>query len=267
MNAQRLAVLVPTLMADASSWADVAAAIPDRLLLPVELPGHGLRRAEDFSFAGAVTDTLHALDQVAHGYPVHLVGSGLGSAVALSAALAEPTRVLSVLVAGFVPAQGTSGNERLRATEAAVTKLGMDAFVEGYLDDVLSPGAGKVRKQLVATMSGVRPKVMLEALGAALRWRLAAWPPAAPPACVIHASRDIRVTEAMAREFARVLHGDIIRLRGPGHLAYVEEPRPFAEAMDRFHARIESAAIEGGTFNQVEPDPRGSGRDRLGEDA
>lgn len=267
MNAQRPAVLVPTLMADASSWAGVVAAIPGRLLVPVELPGHGARRNEDFSFAGAVNDTLRALAQVAHGSAAHLVGSGLGSAVALSAALAEPTRVLSVLVAGFVPARGTSGSERLRATEAALTTLGIDAFVEGYLDEVLSPGKDNIRSQLTVTMSAVRPKAIVEALGSALTWRLAAWPHSGAPAGVIHASQDIRVTEAMAREFARELHSDIIRLTGPGHLAYLEEPGPFAEAMNRFHARIESAASERHASSHLEAPPARNDGDQRGEEA
>lgn len=253
-------------MADAASWSDVVAATPGRRLVAVELPGHGLRSNEDFSFAGAVSDTLCALHQVAHGSAVHLVGSGLGATVALSAALAEPASVLSVLVAGFVPARGTSGNERVRATEAALAKLGTDAFVAGYLDDVLSPVGDKIRTELTVTMSTVRPSVIVEALGSALAWRLGTWPRSGPAAGVIHASADIRVTEVLALEFARELRAEIIRLSGPGHLAYLEEPAPFAEEMNRFHARIERAAGELVTTTPVDARPARIDADPLGWD-
>jgi len=263
--AQRPAVLVPTLMADAHSWAQVVDALPGRVLLPVELPGHGLRRNEDFSFAEAVNGTLRALDQVSDGSAVHLVGSGLGAAVVLSAALAEPTRVQSVLVAGFVPARGTSGDERLLVTKAALTRLGVDAFVEEYLNDVLGAGGDDVRSQLTAAMSTVRAEVILQALGSAVTWRLAAWPRSGPPAGVIHASQDIRVSEPMARGFALELRGEIIRLIGPGHLAYLEEPGPFAEAMNRFHALTERAAGDRGDSNGYEAPPVRSDGEQRGE--
>ncbi len=155
MSAQRPTVLVPTLMANASSWAQVVAAISGRILVPVELPGHGLRRNEDFFFDGST---------------VHLVGSGLGAAVALSATLAEPTRALSVLVAGFAPTRGASGKERLLATQSALTRLGTEVFVEGYLNEVLGPAGDSLRAQLTVAMSTVRPKVIVEAFTSALTW-------------------------------------------------------------------------------------------------
>jgi len=52
-----------------------------------------------------------------------------------------------------------------------------------------------------------------------------------------------------AREFAHELHGDITRLPGPGHLAYVEDPGTIAEVMNRFHTRIENTASERDTSN------------------
>lgn len=86
-------------------WAPVRRHLPPGLrVLAPDLPGHGARRGERFTLAGAVATVVEAARSVPDS-PVVLAGDSLGGYMALAAASALPRRQLRELLVG-----GCTGN-------------------------------------------------------------------------------------------------------------------------------------------------------------
>jgi pimeloyl-ACP methyl ester carboxylesterase len=121
-----------------------------RVLAP-DLPGHGARRAERFTLAGAVATVVEAARSVASS-PVVLAGDSLGGYTALAAASALPRGQLRELLVG-----GCTGNiEGLAMMSHFTPKVLLFKTLLALLGE----------KRLVASMSG-KVRTMLSEAGVA----------------------------------------------------------------------------------------------------
>lgn len=95
-------ILVHGLRTSATMWrAQLEALAGSRPVLAIDLPGHGARRGERFSVAGAMDAIDAAADRLAgDGGRVAVVGLSLGGYLALAWAARRPDRVAGVLAAG-----------------------------------------------------------------------------------------------------------------------------------------------------------------------
>ncbi|MFE2227715.1 alpha/beta fold hydrolase [Streptomyces kronopolitis] len=92
-------VFVHGLRVSGTMWRPVIHAIgPDHPTAAPDLPGHGSRRGEPFSMAGAVAAVADTIDQL--GGRALLVGLSLGGFVATATAGAHPERVLGLVAMG-----------------------------------------------------------------------------------------------------------------------------------------------------------------------
>lgn len=101
-------VLVHGIRVSGASLHRVAAAIPDRAVAHPDLPGHGERRGETFTLAGAVDTVVDVIE--AFGRPAVVAGMSMGGYVSMAVAGRRPD-----LVAGLVAMCSTAQPSRLFA--------------------------------------------------------------------------------------------------------------------------------------------------------
>lgn len=110
-----------------AQWSRYAALLgPDVDLAVPDLPAHGSRRGEPFTWERALEVVGEAVDGGEPGVPVVLVGHSLGGYLAMAYAAAEPDRLagLGLLGASAVPAG--PGAALYRAIASVEQRLGVD---------------------------------------------------------------------------------------------------------------------------------------------
>ncbi|MCO1579599.1 alpha/beta hydrolase [Crossiella sp. SN42] len=91
-------VLVHGIRVSGTMWQGVRAELGDRPVSAPDLPGHGSRRGERFTVAGAVAAITDAVDDL--GGQAVLVGHSMGSYLALAAAAEHPERISELVLVG-----------------------------------------------------------------------------------------------------------------------------------------------------------------------
>ena len=120
-------VLVHGSQVSGAAWWRYARLLgPDVDLVSPDLPGHGARRAEAFTWGGALETIDAAVEGGDPGLPVVLVGHSLGGYLAMAWASAHPRRLagLGLLGASAVPAG--PGAAFYRALARLEVRLGVD---------------------------------------------------------------------------------------------------------------------------------------------
>lgn len=251
-------LLLHTWGGDAATWGPAVRHLgaDGRHLKALDLPGHGARGAEPFTVDGAVDTALSAYaegseDTTGSGDsvrpvdttgpenatgPVDAVGSGLGALVALALAQRHPDRVRSLTLVGFPPAGGAEAARRPADTRAALERDGAAIFARNYVDSTLLSADPAHRDLLRGSMAGTRPEVLIDSLRATLGWTEHTGPgPLGLPCLVLRGARDHRVPAAAAEALAERLGGRGAVVPGAGHVAYLDEPEAFADALTAFH--------------------------------
>ncbi len=118
-----LAILVHGAVANRKTWLPVARQLSSRLeVWCPDLPGHGSRRSETFSLAGAL-DTVASLVVQARPRGAIVAGDSLGGYVALALAAREHTGVVGVVAGGCTWTMTGLHGILARASDAPVTLL------------------------------------------------------------------------------------------------------------------------------------------------
>ena len=237
-------LLLHSLGVSGRMWDGVAAALaPGRRTLAPDLRGHAGASADGpFTTAGAVDD-LEGLCEREGVTGVHLVGTGLGSLVAVELAGRRPDLVRSLALASTYVRVSGGGAERLRATREQLASGAFEQFAASYLDAVLLPHADPTaRRALLDGLLATGPARFLEALAAGMaadqEARLGS---VRAPALVLVGAEDDRTPVAGAREVADLLpRARLQMLEGAGHLAAVDDPATFAAALEAFWSACES---------------------------
>lgn len=229
-------VLIHGIRLSGAAWTEVVDHLPrDRVVAPIDLPGHGRRRGEPFSFASATAAVHDAIDAV--GGRAIVVGHSLGGYVAMAAAAHEPDHVAGLVVAGAtcVPRHGATapflvahrvlstwsdGGERVsaRVLRAALPRRTVDAIAHAGI-------ASEVIPDVVAGLRAARP---LE--------HLAAYP---GPVRFVNGRLDhLRLEERRFAEAAS--RASLVVTRG-GHYLPMTRPRAFARMVESFVQEVDAA--------------------------
>jgi pimeloyl-ACP methyl ester carboxylesterase len=122
----RLVLVHGSQVSGAQWWRYARLLGPDVDLVSPDLPGHGARRPETFTWDGALETIDAAVESAEPGVPVVLVGHSLGGYLAMAWASAHPHRLagLGLLGASAVPAG--PGAAFYRALARVEGRLGVD---------------------------------------------------------------------------------------------------------------------------------------------
>lgn len=214
-------------------WLPLAARLRDefRLVTP-DLPGHGAQSGGRFTFAQAAQDVVDVLNRERIERAL-LVGVSLGGCLALDIAAQHPDRVSGLVLSGctFDP-RGLLCRLVLTA-EGYVFPRGAPRFtrsLERYLQ-VRYPGP--VADEILA--SGAHWPAAADAVlamrGVDFPAKLASYP---GPALILNGAGDW-IHRTAERAFARAARNGSVRLiPGAGHIASLDSPGAFAEAVREF---------------------------------
>lgn len=215
-------------------WAAQQTRLADAFrTIAIDLPGHGARAHEPFTLDGAAGAVELAIRQHAHGARAVVVGLSLGGYVAMTLAAREPG-----IVRGLVLSGATAEPVGLRA----VPYLALAAALAGLDGDRLTrlnawffraryPPA--IAEPIVAGgfWSAGGASALRALVGQRFAPRLAAYP---GPSLILNGQFDLPFRLA-APAFAAAAHdARRVRLAGASHLANLDRPTAFSEAVRRF---------------------------------
>ena len=207
--------------------------------IALDLPAHGSRAAEPFTLDTATTAVSDTIRDLAGGRAI-LVGLSLGGYVAMAVAARDPDLVRGLVVSGATAEP--VGVRMLPYLALASAMGGIDADVLARLNTWFFrhryPAA--IADPIVAdgfwTDGGA---VALRAIaGERFVPRLAAYP---GPTLLINGSRDLPFRLFAPTFAAAAYDARRVRLAGASHLANLDRPAAFTEAVRRFARSLEPA--------------------------
>ena len=212
-----------------------------RRAVALDYPGYG---ESDF-IADATRDDfaktmLAALDSLGID-AVHICGLSLGGVVAIAMHALAPERCASLVLADTFAGHPDGEGIFQRSIEASRT-IGMRALAEARVDALVGSEAGReIREEVVETMSRIEPAAY--AVGAEAVWLAEQHARASAirvPALVLVGSEDRITPPDLSMELAAMIEGAFLEtIAGAGHLANIEKPDEFNQAISGFLNRIE----------------------------
>jgi 3-oxoadipate enol-lactonase len=219
-----------------------------RRAIAIDYPGYGESAARDATrdhFARAALATLDALDVDR----AHICGLSLGGVVAIAMHALAPERCASLVLADTfaVHPDGQAIYDRSIAASEAMT---MRALAEARAPMLLGASASDtVKAEVVETMGRIDPAAYRQ--GAQAVWladqrdRVAA---IAVPSLVVVGEEDVITPPALSRALTDLIGtatekgsaATLISIPGAGHLANLEQPTAFNQAVDRFIASLDA---------------------------
>ena len=223
-------------------WADLVGPLAARQrVLAVDAPGFGESplATGGFTIAG-FADALAALLDELKLPRATLLGVSLGGYTALAFAARHPDRLAALVLAdtkaGADSAEARAGRE---TAIASIRHAGSDPYLAGSLPRLLSPAAPAARVAFLRAQAEARAPHLIAGIEA-LRDRpdrTAELPAIRVPTLVIRGAHDQVTPEAdMKRLAAGVPGATFVSLPDAGHLAYVEAPDAFMQALVPFLA-------------------------------
>lgn len=227
-------VLVHGTRLTGGAWAAQQAGLGDAFrTIAIDLPGHGTRAGEPFTLDGAADTVAAAVREHATGGRAVVVGLSLGGYVAMALAAREPG-----LVRGLVLSGATAEPIGIRA----VPYLALAAAMDGLDGERLTQlNAWFFRTRYPAAIAGpiiaggfwsrAGATALRALVGQRFMPRLAAYP---GPSLLLNGEFDVPF-RLSAPAFAAAAHdARRVRLAGATHLANLDRPAAFTEAVRRF---------------------------------
>lgn len=153
-------VLVHGSQVSHAMWARYAPLLgPDVHVVTPDLPAHGARRGEPFTWEGALA-TVEAAVGAQEGAPVVLAGHSLGGYVALAWAARNPHRLAGLALLGASAVPTGLGALVYRALSRVEHRIGADRMsraLDRELDALLPPAFAAVVKEAGYGFDGIRP--------------------------------------------------------------------------------------------------------------
>jgi pimeloyl-ACP methyl ester carboxylesterase len=222
-----------------AAWAPQMDALRDTYrVIALDLPAHGALAGRDFTVAGAADELARVVDEAAGGRAV-IVGLSLGGYVAMDLAAREPDRVRGLVLSGATQEPVGLPASPYVALAWALEHLdgpALDAFDAWFFRTRFPPA---VAEPILAGgfYSAGGAAALRELIGQRFAPRLAAYD---GPVMILNGDLDVLFRLGAGR-FARVAR-DVrrVRLRGAMHLANLDQPAAFNEAVRRFMGSLES---------------------------
>jgi 3-oxoadipate enol-lactonase len=210
-----------------------------RPAIAIDYPGYGesarqiAATRDDYARAA-----LAVMDALGH-ERAHICGLSLGGVVAIAMHALDPERCLSLILADTF-AVHPDGQGIYDRSIAASSDL--RALAEARVDVLLAPPADpSIRTEVVETMAAIDPAAYR--LGAEAVWLADQRDRVARidvPTMVLCGALDVVTPPALSKVLAASIPGaELHIIAGAGHLANLEKPAEFNEAVDGFLSRVE----------------------------
>ena len=230
-------VLVHGSRLSAAQWAPVLPHLTPYVdAVPVDLPGHGVRAGEGFTLGRCAEVVQDAVASAPPGTPVVVVGHSLGGYVALAHAARHSAGLAGLVLAGCSADPVGPGAAVYRGVAALTERLGaerMERLTFRFLRRRYPP---EVSEPLIA--GGYFPGPTADAWRAVMgECRSAMLADVRCPVLLLNGQYDqFRLGE---RSFARVSPAvEVEHVAGASHLANLDRPQEFADAVLRFVRRV-----------------------------
>jgi pimeloyl-ACP methyl ester carboxylesterase len=222
-----------------AAWAPQLGALSDTYrVIALDLPGHGVLADRDFTVASAADEVARVVAEAAGGRAV-IVGLSLGGYVAMELAARDPDRVRGLVLSGA--SQEPVG---LLATPYLALARALEWF-DGPALDALNTWFFRTRfppaiaEPIVAGgfYSAGGAAALRDITGQRFASRLATYE---GPVLILNGALDVLFRLGAGR-FAKAAH-DVrrVRLGGATHLANLDRPDAFNEAVRRFMGSLEA---------------------------
>lgn len=211
----------------------------DFRVVAVDLPGHGALAGSPFTLDTAVDVVTGAIRDHGHGHAV-LVGLSLGGYVAMATAAREPELVRGLVISGATlePAGPTIAGVRALALALDLARRpGLDRanawfFRTRYPAEIAEP-------IIAGGFWSAGGAVALRAIaGERFRPRLATYP---GPTLLLNGAWDVVMRPGARRFAAAARDARRVRIGGASHLANLDRPAAFSEAIRRFARSLPGA--------------------------
>jgi pimeloyl-ACP methyl ester carboxylesterase len=216
-----------------------------RVLVP-DLRGFGDSELDGpYSIADLADDVARLLDE--QGVERAVVGGiSMGGYVSLAFASLHPQRLLGLVLADTKAGPDSSEARAARdQAMALVREEGVAAFVEAQLPKLLGPSASAEMREQVRALGAQRAESVLAAL-TALRDRPDRRPDLGRITCptlILVGADDVVTPPAEAAALTTAIsRAVLVEIPGAGHLANLEAPLPFAQAIAGFLGRTQAAS-------------------------
>ena len=198
----------------------------------IDLPGHGTRTGEKFTFAAAVEavrETL-AAERITRAV---LVGVSLGGCVAMDYASQYPDAVSGLVISGSTFDPSTALCCLVLTGESVVFPRGAGLFTRTLARSLRARYPADVAAEMIAagTYWNAAADAVKAMRGVDFRTKLASYP---GPTLILNGARDW-VHRTAERAFAAAAqNARILPLAHAGHVANLDEPEAFADAVRAF---------------------------------
>jgi pimeloyl-ACP methyl ester carboxylesterase len=230
-------VLLHAFPFDRRMWRDTAAALAgEREVISVDLRGFGESppAAGPFTIADLADDVAGLLDALGLARAA-VAGLSMGGYVALAFAARHAGRLAALILADTKAGPDTPEARQARDEAVAlVEKEGVGVYLDKQLPRLLAPSASPALRAHARGLGDQRPEAVIAGL-VALRDRpdrRGELPRIACPTLVIVGADDAVTPPAEARAMAAAIPGArLVEIPGAGHLANLEAPAAFDEAV------------------------------------
>lgn len=214
-------------------WPPHLRRLPGRPVYAIDLPGHGRSPGPGLDNIVDFVRLIAAWVEALGVEPFALGGHSLGSAIALSYALAQPQQVKALLLAGAGP--------RLRVNPALLDLLlsDPDAATARITQLSYGPGVGAARREtLLGYLRAVDPTVLHRGFAACNGFDATArLGEIACPTLILAGADDRMTPPALADELHAGIATSTLRiLTATGHMIPVEQPQATTDAFAAFIA-------------------------------
>jgi pimeloyl-ACP methyl ester carboxylesterase len=222
-------------------WAPQQAALAGEFrTIAVDLPAHGMRSREAFTLDRAVEVVAEAILEHASGERAVVVGLSLGGYVAMALAAREPERVRGLVLSG-----ATAEPVGLRSLPFLALAGVMEhiddqrlARLNGWFFRARYPPAiadGIIASGIWSTGGAAAVRAVI---GERFLPRLAAYP---GPTLILNGELDLPFRLGAPAFAAAARDARRVRLTGATHLANLDRPAAFSEAVRRFATSLDEA--------------------------
>ena len=233
VGAGRPLVLLHAFPLDRRMWRHTAAALGRQVIAP-DVRGFGASALAPFSIADLAHDVAALLDHL--GIARAAVGGlSMGGYVALAFAARHRQRLSALLLADTKAGPDTAEARQARGEAIAlVQSQGVGAYLDRQLPKLLAPHASAAVRAEARVLGDQRPEAVIAGLQALRdrpdrRGELAA---ISCPTLVLVGSEDAVTPPSEARAMAAAIPGArLVELPGAGHLANLEAPDAFVNAL------------------------------------
>lgn len=221
-----------------AAWAPQMVALSDRYrVVALDLPGHGVLADRDFTVGGAADELARVIAEATGGRAV-IVGLSLGGYVAMELAAREPDLVRGLVLSGATQEPVGLPASAYLALAWVLERLdgpGLDALNAWFFRARFPP---RIAEPIVTAgfFSAGGAAALRDITGQRFAPRLAAYD---GPVLILNGEFD-PLFRLGAERFARAARdARRIRLRGASHLANLDRPEAFNEAIRRFMGSLE----------------------------